>query len=86
MERVVGTIAALDLAGNFARKIGDVEFLDSGSATLALEDLLPRRLDAGAERRNHSEACDHHATHSLTSGRIEARLEYQRSFKLEMAR
>src|SRR5260221_11444682 len=69
MERVVRTVAALDLAGDLAGKIGDVEFFDSGRAALALEDLVPRRLDAGAKRRNHSEARAHDAAHSLTSGR-----------------
>ena len=65
LEGAIRAVAALDLAGDLAGQVGDVEFLDSGGAAFAFQDALPSRLDAGAERRNHSEAGDHDSTHSL---------------------
>ncbi len=59
----VGAIAARDLAGDFRRKILDVEFLDSPGAALPGKQALPRDLDAATERRHHAESGDDDTSH-----------------------
>src|SRR5471030_2887191 len=46
IEGGVAAVAARHAASDLAGDVGDVEAVDLGSATLALEDARPRRLDA----------------------------------------
>ena len=63
VESAVGAVAARNLAGDLAGKIGDFELLDARDPAFAGEQPLPCRLDPASERRHHAKTCDDDASH-----------------------
>src|SRR5262245_46785942 len=77
IEAAVRAVPARNLAGDLRRQIGYVEGLDPSCPAVALDEPLPRRLDAASERRHHAESRDDDASH--------LRLHRARSVKVEAA-
>src|SRR3954451_152242 len=63
IERAVTAVAPRHHAGDPAGQIGDVERVDLAGAALAVEDTLPGRFAATAERRHHAKARDDNPPH-----------------------
>jgi len=63
IELPVGGGTARHAAGDLAGQIIDRKVDDLHAATLSLEQMTPTHLDAAAEGRDHSEACDNNASH-----------------------
>src|SRR6185312_931851 len=64
VECAVAAVTARDLAGDLAGEVFDVEAFDALSAAFAFEQALPRRLDAAAERGDHSHPGNDDTFHS----------------------
>jgi hypothetical protein len=81
IEAAVGAVAARDLTGDLGREIGNLECLDPARAALALDQALPRRIDAARQRGDHSESCDDHTPHRrfLDQGQHYSPLTLQRA-------
>ena len=67
IERGVGAVTARDHAGDLARQIRHLEGVDAPGTAFAVQDPLPGRLHATAERRHHAEARDDNPPHHFLS-------------------
>src|ERR1700754_527964 len=73
IEGAVAAVATRDHAGDPAGQIGYVERIDLSGAAFAVEDALPGRLNAAAERRHHAEARDDNPPHIQDSSPLSSR-------------
>ena len=64
VEGARGGVAARHLSRYLRRQIRDIETLDRADAGLALDQALPHRLGADAERRDKADAGDDHSLHA----------------------
>src|ERR1700733_5830401 len=63
VEGAARAVAARHYASDLAGQIGNLEGLDLPRAAFAVQDALPGRLDATAERRDHAKARDDNPPH-----------------------
>ncbi len=68
---VLGT--ARNLAGDLAGEVVDLELGHAIGTALSREQILPRDIDAAAERRHHAQASDDNTPHRLLRARLPRR-------------